>query len=121
METGRLVSAIFIAFCSLGANASPLSSQSDEQLFKSFALSSCIATYYKGSDVANDALTAMQGYREFSNLSLDAFFEVSEVLRSENMAVYKSKDGRAIELAYCIDFSQSAEVHALYIKAKSDL
>ncbi|BBL88997.1 hypothetical protein VroAM7_16500 [Vibrio rotiferianus] len=121
MEIRRLVSSISIALCSLGVTASPLSNQSDEQLFKNFALSSCIATYYKNSDVAKDAITAMQGYREFSELPLESFFEVSELLDTDDMSRYKSKNGNVIELAYCVDFSNSDGVHKLYIKAKSEL
>ncbi|WP_025502395.1 T6SS amidase immunity protein Tai4 family protein [Vibrio parahaemolyticus] len=121
METRRLVSSISITLCSLSVTASPLSTQSDEQLFKNFALASCIATYYKGSDVAKDAITAMQGYREFSELPLESFFEVSYLLEKDDMASYKSKNGSIIELAYCVDFSNSASVKKLYTKAKSAL
>lgn len=59
MKISRLVSFICGLIFSMGANASPLSNQNDEHLFKSFALSSCLAKYYKGSDIADDALTAM--------------------------------------------------------------
>lgn len=121
METRRSVSTIFVATFSVGLSASPLSTQSDEQLFKKYALSSCIATYYKGSDVAKDAVKAMQGYREFSNLPLDAFFELSELLSNKNIDSYKSKSGSAIELAYCLDFASSEDVHKLLTKAKSEL
>ncbi|ELA8157247.1 hypothetical protein RGL54_004871 [Vibrio parahaemolyticus] len=121
MKTRILVGTIWVAVFSLGLNAIPLSTQSDERLFKNFALSSCIATKYKGSDVAKDAVTAMQGYREFSDLPLEVFFDLSELLESGNTTAYKSKNGSVIELAYCIDFSSSDVVHKLYSKAKSEL
>lgn len=117
MKIRRLVSFICGLIFSMGANASPLSNQNDEQLFKSFALSSCLAKYYKGSDIADDALTAMQGYREFSDLPLDVFFDVSTLLESEVGTSYIAKDGRAIELAYCIDFLNSEKLHSLYLEA----
>lgn len=117
----RLVSGISIALFSLGVTASPLRTQSDEQLFKNFALSSCIATYYKGSGVEKDAIISMQGYREFSDLPLESFFEISELLGTDDMSRYKSKIGNVIELAYCVDFSNSDDVHKLYLKAKSEL
>ncbi|MGI3070064.1 T6SS amidase immunity protein Tai4 family protein [Vibrio alginolyticus] len=121
MECRVLVTSISIALCSVGMAANPLSIQSDEQPFKNFALSSCIATHYKGSAVAKDAITAMQGYREFSELPLESFFGVSELLEKYDMAIYKSKNGNVIKLAYCIDFSNSDDVHKLYINAKSEL
>ncbi|MFH4576503.1 T6SS amidase immunity protein Tai4 family protein [Vibrio diabolicus] len=121
MKTSKLVGAIFVVVFSFGLNASPLITQSDEQLFKNFALSSCIANKYKGSDVAKDAVTAMQGYREFSDLPLEVFFDVSELLENGNATAYKSKNGSVIELAYCMDFSNSDVVHKLYSKAKSEL
>ncbi|TOE35786.1 hypothetical protein CGJ44_25205 [Vibrio parahaemolyticus] len=80
-----------------------------------------MATKYKGSDVAKDAVTAMQGYREFSDLPLEVFFDLSELLESGNTTDYKSKNGSVIELVYCIDFSNSDVVHKLYSKAKSEL
>ncbi|GLQ74058.1 hypothetical protein [Vibrio penaeicida] len=121
MEIRRLVSAICIALYGFGVVASPLSTLSEERLFKNFALSSCIATFYRGSDVAEDAVTAMQGYREFSELPLEVFFEVSDLLEKHDIVGYKSKSGGVIELAYCIDFSNSDDINKLYSKAKSEL
>ncbi|MBE4579633.1 hypothetical protein BOO30_18840 [Vibrio navarrensis] len=117
MDTRRLIGLLFV-FCSPLAIANPLNNQSDEQLFKNFALSSCIAEYYKGSEAAKDALTAMQGYREFSNLPLDLFFDVYELLKNNNMSDYRAKDGRTIKLAYCIDFSNSERLLSLYNAAQ---
>lgn len=117
MDTRRLIGLLFTFFCSV-VIANPLSNQSDEQLFKNFALSSCIAENYKGSEAAKDALTAMQGYREFSNLPLDLFFEVHELLKDSDMSGYRSKDGKTIKLAYCIDFSHSERLLSLYNAAQ---
>ena len=60
-------------FYSLLVGASPLENHSNEQLLTNFALASCIATFYPKTEVAKDARVAMQGYVEFSDLSIEVF------------------------------------------------
>ncbi|UTV28899.1 hypothetical protein [Photobacterium atrarenae] len=90
---------------------------SDKQLLKNYALSTCLATFYKGSEVYEDAIAAMQGYRDYSDLPLEVFFDVSKLVDSRDLNGYRSKKGDIIELGYCIDFAESESIDLLYQRA----
>jgi len=114
----KRLTTIFVALCcSLSVNAHMLSDMSDKQLLKNYALSTCLATFYKGSEVSKDAIVAMQGYRDYSDLPLEVFFEVSKLVESSDLSGYSSKKGNTIELGYCIDFAESEGVELLYQQA----
>ncbi|HHP0463223.1 TPA: T6SS amidase immunity protein Tai4 family protein [Vibrio harveyi] len=100
-------------FYSLLVGASPFENHSNEQLLTNFALASCIATFYPKTEVAKDARVAMQGYVEFSDLSIEVFAGIHELIDRKAVEQYQAKRGGTVELAYCIDFSHSEQVQRL--------
>ncbi|USD64482.1 hypothetical protein [Vibrio sp. SCSIO 43136] len=117
MAIKRLTPILYALCYSLSVGAHNLHELDEKQLIKNYALTTCVATYYKHSKVSEDAIAAMQGYREFSNLPLEIFFKVPELLANSDLKGYRSKKGNTIELAYCLDFAESKKVEALYQQA----
>ncbi len=59
---------------------------------------------------------AINGYREFSNISPDAYDDLRATVRNWLDKDYRSKDETQNILMKCIDLSNSADVRAIYEK-----
>jgi hypothetical protein len=109
----------FFVLCSVSmvSLTSYASSSIDEwELFRSYSLSSCIATHYEGESIYQDAIDALNGYREFGNLPLEAYHEVTTFIESHSPKKYRSKSGNISELTMCIDIQDSSAIKDIYDK-----
>jgi len=116
MEVRKLI----VIFCgvlfSASCSAYQFKKSSEFTLFKNYALSSCVATHYKNESIYRDAIDALNGSREFGNLSLEAYHEINSVLPEWSKKVYKSKSGNVSEFFMCIDFHNSEDIAKIFNK-----
>ncbi|EID0032152.1 hypothetical protein LA064_002247 [Vibrio alginolyticus] len=87
---------------------------SEVERYKAYALSMCLSNFYQKGELYSDAIKAMQGYREYSNLPLEAFHELIPLLEGADLRLYSSKKGGKVEIAYCIDFAQSSKILSIF-------
>lgn len=107
-----LVSLLLCCSCS----AYEFKSASELTLFKNYALSSCVATYYEGDSIYQDAIDALNGNRAYGNIPLDAYHEINDTLITWSKKEYVSKAGNISEFFMCIDFQNSKDVLEVYNK-----
>ncbi|QUM90527.1 hypothetical protein HWV03_17860 [Moritella sp. 36] len=74
----------------------------------------CLATEYKDSDIHDDAIKALNGYREFGNMILEAYAALNDTYKTWETRPYTAKSGSTLELARCIDFQNSKDVAAIF-------
>lgn len=114
MDIKRLIIP-FAVFAGISAcHAHQLNHSTEKQLFKNYALSMCLATEYKEGDIYNDSLKALNGYREFENMSLEANGKLNKAYQKWSVIAYPSKKGGNVELARCIDFQNSDDVVVIF-------
>lgn len=120
MDLERLIPGLASLVLAMNVSATQLEEMDEERLFKNYALTMCIATEYPDSDVYNDSIKALNGYREFGNIHLDAYFELTGALNGWQAEEYSSKSGEVVEIARCIDFHNSSQVAAIFEKYVSE-
>jgi len=116
MEIRKLAGIIIGFIISVSCSAYEFKKASEVTLFKNYALSSCVATYYENETIYRDALDALNGSREYANLPLEAYHEINDALKKWSNKVYKSKSGNISEFFMCIDFHNSVDVMNIYQK-----
>lgn len=114
MDTKRLIISISACIFSVACNAHELDNMTEKQLFKNYSLTMCLATEYKNDDIHDDAIKALNGYREFGNMTLEAYSELNEAYKKWKTRPYTSKSGETVELARCIDFQNSKDVTVIF-------
>ncbi|HHF3143311.1 hypothetical protein AB6E05_16330 [Vibrio alginolyticus] len=112
MEIRRLI-LLLLVFCNVSW-AHNLDEMSEVERYKAYALSMCLSNFYQKGELYSDAIKAMQGYREYSNLPLEAFHELIPLLEGADLRLYSSKKGGKVEIAYCIDFAQSSKILSIF-------
>ncbi len=116
MKIKKLVFIVFCVVFSTSCSAYEFKKATELTLFKNYALSSCVATYYENDEIYRDALDALNGNREYGNISLEAYHEINGLLKKWSKKIYKSKSGNISEFFMCIDFHNSKDVLAIYNK-----
>jgi len=114
MEIRKLVGIIGGVIISTSCSAYEFKKSSEFTLFKNYALSSCVATHYKNETIYKDAIDALNGSREFGNISLDAYHEINKILPNWSKKEYKSKAGNISEFFMCIDFHNSEDISNIF-------
>lgn len=116
MEARKVVVvACALSICSL-ANARGLGEYSESELFRSYALSLCLAKEYKGERIHQDAVSALNGFRDAGRTGLSAYHALNALYVDWKRQPFLTKEGRDLPVARCIDFSLSAEVSELLLK-----
>lgn len=116
MGIKKLTVIVFFMAYSVSSFAYEFKKAAEITLFKNYALSSCVATFYKNDSIYRDALDALNGNREYGNISLEAYHEINILLKEWSEKVYKSKSGNVSEFFMCIDFHNSIDIFAIYQK-----
>lgn len=120
MDIKRLIVTISIIIISSACNAEihAFKEAKEETLFKNITLSLCLGMGYEGksSYFTDQFSTATNGYREFSNVSLDAYDELRALIKIWLKKDYISKSSSQNILMKCIDLSNSSEIKSLYEK-----
>jgi hypothetical protein len=110
-----LASFLFLLSCT----SQPSPTNQAEDLFKSYALSTCISYGFNSEETQSEASAAARGYLELGELSIDAHTEAALLGKKFLAAEYKSKSGVKLTLMKCIDFYKSKDLDAIYKKYKS--
>jgi len=114
MDAKRLILFISASILSAASYAHELNKATEKQLFNNYALAMCLATEYNDDDIHNDAIKALNGYREFGNMALEAYGELNDAYKTWQTKPYTAKSGSTLELARCIDFQNSKDVAAIF-------
>lgn len=114
MDAKRLIIFISASILSMSSYAHELDNATEKQLFNNYALAMCLATEYKTDDIHDDAIKALNGYREFGNMALEAYGELNDVYKTWKTRPYTGKSGSTLELARCIDFQNSNDVAEIF-------
>ncbi|WP_152663111.1 T6SS amidase immunity protein Tai4 family protein [Arsukibacterium ikkense] len=88
--------------------------QSELKLFQHYAQASCLATAYSDGDIHQQAVSALNGYREFGGMPLEAYQELAEPILQWLKKDYATQAGQQNNLMKCIDFAESELVAKIY-------
>jgi hypothetical protein len=110
MDARRLIVGVCVATALSTAHAHRLADYSEAELFSNYALALCLADAYRGQAIAEEAVAAMSGFREFGSAPLEAYHALNPLLGKWRARPYQTKSGKDNDLARCIDFSRSREV-----------
>ncbi len=120
METKKLIVIFILALLSLSCSSHEhiYKVSSEEVLFKNFTLAVCLNMAYGESSekLLREAAYAASGYREFSNVSLDAYDEVRNEIKKWLKKDYPSKHGGQIDIMKCIDLQNSSRIKNIFSK-----
>lgn len=120
MDIKKLATITTIMLFSLSCNAEDhaFKSAKEEILFHNITLSLCLGMAYerKSEYFTNQFSQATNGYREYSNISLDAYDELRSLIKKWLKKDYKSKGGDQNNFMKCTDLSNSDDVKELYSK-----
>ncbi len=119
MDLRIVASALTLSICACSNLEATTDSAKSLQLFKNYALSTCVSDGYSSQEVVSDAAAAARGYLEFGDLSLEAYTEATLLGRGFLKKGYKSKHGAKLTLMKCIDFKNSDELLNIYKSHKN--
>ncbi|MDX1537070.1 T6SS amidase immunity protein Tai4 family protein [Arsukibacterium sp.] len=88
--------------------------QSEIKLFQHYAQASCLATAFTDGDIHQQAVSALNGYREFGAMPLEAYQELAEPIQQWLKKDYATQAGKQNKLMKCIDFAESELVTKIY-------
>ncbi|MAD73643.1 MAG: hypothetical protein CML20_02365 [Rheinheimera sp.] len=88
--------------------------QKELKLFQHYAQASCLATAFSDGDIHQQAISALNGYREFGAMPLEAYQELAEPMQQWLKKDYAMKAGKQNNLMKCIDFAESEIVTKIY-------
>ena len=120
MDTKKLIflSLLYLlSSCSSAPSSSGFKKADEEILFKNFVLASCIGHAYEDSNSLEIHVgSALNGYREFSHISLEAYEEGRKLVKEWLKKDYKSKSGEQINIMKCIDLYNHSDLNKLFSK-----
>ena len=88
--------------------------QSELKLFQHYAQASCLATAFTEGEVHQQAINALNGYREFGAMPLEAYDALIEPIQQWLQKDYATQAGKQNNLMKCIDFAESELVTKIY-------
>ncbi|MEW5682217.1 MAG: T6SS amidase immunity protein Tai4 family protein [Pseudomonadota bacterium] len=116
MALKRLVSVISVTAliaCTAQADMA-FKQQSGIKLFQHYAQASCLATAFTEGEIYDQAVSALNGYREFGDMPLEAYEALIEPIQQWLQKDYATKAGKQNNLMKCIDFAESELVTDIY-------
>lgn len=84
------------------------------KLFQHYAQASCLATAFTKGEIHDQAVSALNGYREFGDMPLEAYEELITPIQQWLKKDYATQAGMQNNLMKCIDFSESELVTKIY-------
>lgn len=107
---------IFISvFISNGVMAEMAFKQQNElKLFQYYAQASCLATAFTEGEIHDQAVSALNGYREFGAMPLEAYEELIAPIQQWLQKDYVTQAGKQNNLMKCIDFAESEQVTEIF-------
>lgn len=88
--------------------------QSELKLFQHYAQASCLATAFTGGEIHQQAISALNGYREFGAMPLEAYEALIEPIQQWLQKDYATQAGGQNAFMKCIDFAESGLVTDIY-------
>ena len=88
--------------------------QTDIKLFQYYAQASCLASAFAEGDIHQQAVSALNGYREFGAMPLEAYQELAKSIQQWLKKDYATQAGEQNNLMKCIDFAESEIVTKIY-------
>jgi hypothetical protein len=88
--------------------------QSGLKLFQYYAQASCLATVFPQGEIHDQAVSALNGYREFGAMPLEAYEALIEPMQQWLKKDYATQAGKQNNLMKCIDFAESEQVAEIF-------
>ncbi len=88
--------------------------QNELKLFQHYAQAGCLATAFPQGEIYDQAVSALNGYREFGAMPLEAYEELVEPIQQWLQKDYATQAGEQNNLMKCIDFAESEQVAEIY-------
>lgn len=88
--------------------------QTELKLFQHYAQASCLAKAFTEGEIYDQAVSALNGYREFGAMPLEAYEELNTPIQQWLQKEYATKAGKQNNLMKCIDFAESELVTDIY-------
>ena len=88
--------------------------QNELKLFQYYAQASCLATAFTEGEIYDQAVSALNGYREFGAMPLEAYEALIEPIKQWLQKDYATQAGKQNNLMKCIDFAESELVTKIY-------
>jgi hypothetical protein len=88
--------------------------QSELKLFQHYAQASCLATVFPQGEIYDQAVSALNGYREFGAMPLQAYEALIAPIQQWLKKDYAAKAGKQNNLMKCIDFAESEQVTEIF-------
>ena len=88
--------------------------QNGVTLFQHYAQASCLATAFTKGEIHDQAVSALNGYREFGDVPLEAYEELITPIQQWLQKDYATQAGKQNNLMKCIDFAESELVTKIY-------
>lgn len=88
--------------------------QSELKLFQHYAQASCLATAFTEGEIYDQAISALNGYREFGAMPLEAYEALIEPMQQWLKKDYATQAGKQNNLMKCIDFAESEQVAEIF-------
>ena len=107
-----VIAALFIS-CSAQAEMA-FKQQNELKLFQHYAQASCLATAFTEGEIYQQAINALNGYREFGEMPLEAYEELTAPIQQWLQKDYATQAGKQNNLMKCIDFAESELVVDIY-------
>ena len=107
-----VIAALFIS-CSTQAEMA-FKQQGGVKLFQYYAQASCLAIAFTEGEIYDQAVSALNGYREFGSMHLEAYEALIEPIQQWLQKDYATQAGKQNNLMKCIDFAESELVVDIY-------
>lgn len=102
-------------FISNGVRAEMAFKQQNElKLFQHYAQASCLATAFTEGEIYDQAISALNGYREFGAMPMEAYEALFVPIQQWLQKDYPTQAARQNNLMKCIDFAESELVTKIY-------
>ena len=113
MATQMIAAAALCVLAAAGtARAMPLKPSATD-IFKNYALSTCLADGYHADEVVKDDAASARAFLELGSFPLEAHTQATALGREFLKRDYPSISGQPLVLMKCLDFYRSGELAAL--------
>ncbi|WP_166836795.1 T6SS amidase immunity protein Tai4 family protein [Rheinheimera pleomorphica] len=88
--------------------------QNELKLFQYYAQASCLATAFTEGGIYDQAVSALNGYREFGAMPLEAYEALIAPIQQWLQKDYATQAGKQNNLMKCIDFAESEQLAEIF-------
>ena len=103
---------LVISLSILGCSTQTIARTKEESDFRKYAMSICIGSSFSVKSISSDANTSANSYH--GNVDLIAYDKLRDLQKTWKVDGFKSKNGGKVNIARCIEFSESREVGLIF-------